>query len=60
MTSTSDAVELEATERESASLFRHVNYDILDARWRSKFTMHIDDGRNWLLTRPKNIRCHQS
>ena len=26
-----DAVELEATERESASLFRHVNYDILDA-----------------------------
>ena len=48
-----DAVELEATERELASLFRHVNYDILDARWRSKFTMHIDDGRNWLLTNRK-------
>ena len=48
-----ETIELEATERESASLFRHVNYDILDPRWRSKFTMHIDDGRNWLLTRRK-------
>jgi len=48
-----DAVELEASERQSANLFRHVNYDILDGRWRSKFTLHIDDGRNWLLTRRK-------
>ena len=49
-----DAIELEATERESAGLFRHVNYGILDERWRSKFTLHIDDGRNWLLTRRKS------
>lgn len=49
-----DAVELEPAERQSADLFRHVNYGILDERWRSKFTLHIDDGRNWLLTRRKS------
>lgn len=48
-----DAVELEPSERESARLFRHVNHDVLDGRWRSKFAMHIDDGRNWLLTTRK-------
>jgi spermidine synthase len=49
-----DAIELEPTERQSAGLFRHVNYGILDERWRSKFTLRIDDGRNWLLSRRKS------
>jgi len=48
-----DAVELEPTELQSAKLFQHVNYDVLDPRWRSKFSLHIGDGRNWLLTRQK-------
>ena len=46
-----DAVELVVNQRDSARLFSHVNHDILDNRWRSKFTLHIDDGRNWLLTK---------
>lgn len=49
-----DAVELEATEISSATLFKHVNHRVAEEKWPSNFQLYFDDGRNWLLTHQKH------
>jgi len=49
-----DCAELEANQKKTTALFRHVNGDVLGPGRFPGFALHIDDGRNWLLTRNRD------